>query len=85
MSAVFFKLSARQNEELSAFMDEEGYTSKAEFFRFLLKFYKYKKDKEYSDLMKSADELGALVTKLNKEGKLKTSSLEEAIETIEEL
>ena len=41
MATVFFKITAEQEKEVLNLMKEEGYTNKAEFFRFLVKFYKY--------------------------------------------
>ena len=75
MATVFFKVSPQQEKEIKTFMKAEGYSSKAEFFRFLLKFYKYEnrieKVKLSPETQKEADELAALVTKLNREGKIK--------------
>ncbi len=41
MSAIYFKLNETQENELQALMSKEGFTSRAGFFRFLIKFYKY--------------------------------------------
>lgn len=41
MSSIYFNLNIIQEKELQIFMEKEGYTNKSEFFRFLLKFYKY--------------------------------------------
>ena len=75
MATVFFKTTATQDKEIKKMMAEEGYTSKAEFFRFLLKFYKYEnrieKIKLSPETQKEADELASLVTKLSREGKIK--------------
>ena len=43
MTTVFFKINDIQENEVKQMMKEEGYTNKAEFFRFLIKFYKYNK------------------------------------------
>lgn len=59
-------------------MEGEGYTSKAEFFRFLLKYYKYQKITEWQALTNETKELGDLLLRLNKAGKLK-DNLEEII------
>lgn len=71
MATVFFKTTPTQDEEIKKMMDAEGYTSKAEFFRFLLKFYKYQKRELSEEVQKEAAELGALLVRLDKEGKLK--------------
>ena len=71
MATVFFKTTPTQDEEIKKMMDAEGYTSKAEFFRFLLKFYKYQKRELSEEVQKEAAELGALLSRLDKEGKLK--------------
>ena len=70
MATVFFKTTPTQDEEIKKMMDAEGYTSKAEFFRFLLKFYKYQKRELSEEVQKEAAELGALLSRLDKEGKL---------------
>ncbi len=41
MSSIYFKLNEIQENELQALMAKEGFTSRAGFFRFLIKFYKY--------------------------------------------
>ena len=72
MGTVFFKTTGQQENEIKSLMKNEGYTSKSEFFRFLLKFYKYqKKETVEEEIIREANELGALLTKLNKAGKLK--------------
>lgn len=63
-------------------MEEEGYTSKAEFFRFLIKFYKYKKSPEEIRFEKAADELAATLRKLKKQGKIGNESLDEQLADI---
>ena len=65
MKTVFFKISDTQAKEVQKLMEGEGYTSKAEFFRFLIKFFKYKKEQEgrrkleeaVADLEKTIDKL----------------------------
>lgn len=80
MATVFFKTTPIQDKEIKRMMADEGYTSKAEFFRFLLKFYKYEKIRLSPEVQKEADELSALVTKLSREGKLeKYGSLKEQL------
>ncbi len=71
MATVFFKVSPQQEKEIKTLMKAEGYSSKAEFFRFLLKFYKYQRRELSPELQKEAAELGALLVRLEEEGKLK--------------
>lgn len=70
MSTVFFKINEKQNQEVEQMMENEGYNSKAEFFRFLIKFYKYHKSPEEIRFEKAADDLAAVLRKLDKKGKL---------------
>ena len=51
-------------------MESEGYSNKAEFFRFLIKFYKYHKSPEEIRFEKAANDLAAVLSKLDKKGKL---------------
>lgn len=57
MSTVFFKITDKQDQEIRNLMAEEGYASKAEFFRFLLKFFKYSRRPEVMHLERSIDDL----------------------------
>ena len=70
MATVFFKISDQQEKEIVSLMEAEGYTNKSEFFRFLVKFFKYTRAPEDVKFEKSAHELGEILKKLNKEGKL---------------
>lgn len=70
MATVFFNINNIQEKEVKTLMQEEGYTSKAEFFRFLVKFYKYHKTPEEHRFEKAATELGKVLKKLNKKSKL---------------
>jgi metal-responsive CopG/Arc/MetJ family transcriptional regulator len=70
MSTVFFKVTIQQDKEIKKFMDEEGYTSKSEFFRFLIKYYKYQHLQEQKEFEREVDELKAVLDRLDKEGKL---------------
>jgi hypothetical protein len=81
MSTVFFKINDKQATEVNHFMEEEGYTSKAEFFRFLIKFYKYKRSPEEAHFNKATEELVDTLKKLNKEGKL-NASLEDQLSDV---
>lgn len=73
MATVFFNINDTQEKEVKALMLEEGYTSKAEFFRFLVKFYKYHKTPEERRFEKAASELGEVLKKLSKKSKLDLS------------
>lgn len=73
MATVFFNINDTQEKEVKQLMSEEGYTSKAEFFRFLVKFYKYHKTSEELRFEKAAKELGNVLKKLDKNGKLALS------------
>ena len=70
MATVFFKINDNQEKEVSKLMEGEGYTNKAEFFRFLIKFYKYHKPPEEVRFEKAASELAHVLKKLDKKGKL---------------
>jgi len=70
MTTVFFKINDIQENEVKKMMEEEGYTNKAEFFRFLIKFYKYTKVPAEKNFEKASTELGEVLKKLDKESKL---------------
>ncbi len=72
MSTVFFKLNPVMNKEVQELMRLEGYTSKADFFRFLVKFFKYHRLEilEERKLKQNTDELKNILLALNKKGKL---------------
>lgn len=72
MATVFFKINNVQENEVKSLMKEEGYTNKAEFFRFLIKFYKYHKSPEEIRFEKNTQELTEIIAKLDKKGKFKT-------------
>lgn len=73
MTTVFFKINDTQANEVENMMEEEGYTNKAEFFRFLIKFYKYHKTPEEKRFEKATNELGEVLKKLDKKSKLSLS------------
>lgn len=73
MATVFFKINEIQEKEVENLMEKEGYTNKAEFFRFLIKFYKYHKSPDEIRFEKTASELADILRKLNKKGRLQTS------------
>lgn len=73
MASVFFNINEAQEKEVKKLMSEEGYTNKAEFFRFLVKFYKYNKTPEEKRFEKAANELSTVLKKLDKKSKLSLS------------
>lgn len=73
MATIFFKINDTQENEVKNMMEEEGYSNKAEFFRFLIKFYKYHKTPEEKRFEKAANELGEVLKKLDKNSKLSLS------------
>lgn len=73
MASVFFNINPAQEKEVKKLMSEEGYTNKAEFFRFLIKYYKYHKSPEEKRFEKAADELGEALKKLSKKDKAELS------------
>lgn len=83
MATVFFKTTKTQDHEIEALMKQEGYTSKAEFFRFLLKFFKYNRPKESSDLDEAVENLQKTLHQLHKKGYFK--NLPSAEEQLAEL
>jgi hypothetical protein len=78
MTTVFFKINDVQEKELKQMMNEEGYTNKAEFFRFLIKFYKYNKSPAQQNFEFATKELATVLKKLDKKGML-PSSLDEQL------
>jgi hypothetical protein len=70
-----------QEKEVKNFMHEEGYSNKAEFFRFLIKFYKYHKLTDQERFEKAADELQELMKKTANHPKFK-KSLEEQLKDV---
>lgn len=73
MATVFFNINNIQEKEIHTFMKGEGYTSKAEFFRFLIKFYKYHKSPEEQRFEKAAHGLADILKRLESKGKLDSS------------
>lgn len=78
MSTVFFKINDIQDQEVKTMMQEEGYTNKAEFFRFLIKFYKYQKSPAEKNFETATRELTNVLKKLDKKGKF-SASLDEQL------
>jgi Arc/MetJ-type ribon-helix-helix transcriptional regulator len=81
MATVFFKINDVQEKEIRKLMEEEGYGSKSEFFRFLVKFFKYHKTPEEGRFEKTTQELAAILKKLEKQGKL-DSSIDEQLKDV---
>lgn len=81
MTTVFFKLNDVQEKELKQFMKEEGYSNKTEFFRFLIKFYKYNKSPVEQRFERATDILKRVLSDMNRKGKL-DKSLEEQLNDI---
>lgn len=81
MTTVFFKLNDVQEKEVKQFMEEEGYSNKTEFFRFLIKFYKYNKSPGEQRFEKAADTLKTVLKELKGKGKL-NKSLEEQLNDV---
>jgi len=81
MATIFFKINDKQEKEVAKLMDEEGYTNKAEFFRFLVKFYKYHTSPDEIRFEKAASELSDVLRALNKKGEL-SKSLKEQISDV---
>ncbi|OGJ51056.1 hypothetical protein A2229_01330 [Candidatus Peregrinibacteria bacterium RIFOXYA2_FULL_33_7] len=80
-ATVFFKVSTEQDKEIKELMKEEGYQNKAEFFRFLVKFFKYNRSTEEMKLKKATMELAAVLRKLDKEDKF-GSSIDEQLSDV---
>ena len=78
MSTIFFKINDIQDKEVKKMMTEEGYTNKAEFFRFLIKFYKYNKSPAEKNFEIASKELADVLRTLDKQGKL-SSSIDEQL------
>lgn len=78
MATVFFKINDIQEKEVKQMMSEEGYTNKAEFFRFLIKYYKYNKTPAQQNFELATKELAGVLKKLDEQGKL-SSSLDEQL------
>jgi hypothetical protein len=81
MATVFFKIGEVQEKEVNKMMKEEGYTNKAEFFRFLIKFYKYNKSSAQNNFEMVSNELAQVLKKLEQKGKF-SKSLDEQLSDI---
>lgn len=81
MSTIFFKINEVQDSEVKKMMMDEGYTNKSEFFRFLIKFYKYHKTPAEKDFEAATKELADVLSKLDKKGKL-WSSLDDQLSDV---
>jgi len=81
MATVFFNINDIQEKEVKTLMEGEGYTNKAEFFRFLVKFYKYHKTPEELRFEKASRELENVLKKLDEQGKIPLT-LEEQLKDV---
>lgn len=45
MATIYFRLNEQQEREIKQLMKIEGYLSRSEFLRFVIKFYKYHQEK----------------------------------------
>jgi len=70
MATVFFKVTNQQDSEIKKLMEQEGYASKAEFFRFLVKFFKYHGSSQDIRIENATKDLATVLKKLDKKGKL---------------
>lgn len=85
MTTVFFKVNDVQEKEMKQFMKEEGYSNKAEFFRFLIKFYKYHKtdgQKRFEQITRELEETVKKAMKSEKFRKLIKTPLEEQLKDV---
>lgn len=73
MSSIFFKVNDTFDQELKTFMQDEGYESKAEFFRFLIKFYKYHRHLEQLKTITLSQELSEVLEQLDEKRIFPTS------------
>ncbi|MCX6733428.1 MAG: ribbon-helix-helix protein, CopG family [Candidatus Peregrinibacteria bacterium] len=55
MPNLFMRISSQLDEEIKELMRIEGYISRAEFIRFLIKFYKYHGEKQSMSLRDEND------------------------------
>lgn len=55
MPNLFVRISAQLETEIKELMGIEGYVSRAEFIRFLIKFYKYHAEKRTAPIMGEED------------------------------
>ncbi len=86
MPAVFFQMSNEQNALLKKLMAQDGYTSKAEFFRFLLKLHEYRRmDKKEveQELERLTGSIGKILKELDKRGMIDTRPLREQMQDLE--
>ena len=85
MTTVFFKVNDVQEKEMKKIMTEEGYSNKAEFFRFLIKYYKITKsyeEKRLDQLTQELDEVLAKALKSKKFRKLINTPLSEQLKDV---
>ncbi len=68
MSSIFFNITPQLAKEINSLMNEEGYANKAEFFRFLVKFFKYNRKQDVLDFHRAVDDLEETIKILDKKG-----------------
>ncbi len=73
MIPIFFKVSETQEKEVKELMKQEGYTNKSEFFRFLIKFFKYHKSPIELKIEQETQKISKILMELKQEGKLSKS------------
>lgn len=61
------RISEKLNREIQSLMEIEGYISRAEFIRFVIKFYKYHQGKKMGSLLQENDLKWGEKTKLIRE------------------
>lgn len=81
MIPVFFKVSEVQEKEVKELMKQEGYTNKSEFFRFLIKFFKYHKTPIELKIEQETQKISKILMELKKQGKL-NKSLDEQLKDV---
>jgi len=68
MATVFFKVTNEQDKEIRQMMNDEGYSNKSEFFRFLLKFFKYTRHTKKNRFEEAVDALAESIKRLDAKG-----------------
>lgn len=66
--SVFFNVSSQLENEIKSLMEQEGFMSKAEFFRFLVKFFKYNRRQDEIEFYQAASQLEETLKTLEKKG-----------------